>query len=210
MTEASRTPTPDAPAPRSSVVVDTNAVVKVSKRPVFIAVAVVLAFVAFTVVWFATRSSDDYQPGRVAQGFLDAIDRSGAHATPSAAELRCIDDAGQGIDASIFEADDLNLMGGATTNDPRLQEFAGKVFDDCLTKASRVALLASGLTQGGDVTGEQAECLATKWDDAFVAGGGYKKAFGAGENGLSSMMLAVFGAMGECGIDMNFGDGSTP
>ena len=61
-----------------------------------------------------------------------------------------------------------------------------------------------------DVTDDQADCLATKWDDAFVAGGGYKKAFDAGENGLSSMMMAVFGAMGECGVDLNFGDGSTP
>ncbi len=189
----------DAPTPSpASVVVDTNAMVKKSRPGVIIAVLAVVAFVAFSVVWFATR--DSYQPGPAARAVVQGMDEAGIDASLSDEQLRCIDEAYGDIAPELAEEggfDPLNSMG----DDPEMDRLTGRVLDDCFDKDTRVAAMAASMVADGSATEEQADCAATALDDAFVDAGGYEATF-SDSDALMGMAFGLLGALGECGIDM--------
>jgi hypothetical protein len=196
------TSVPVAPASRS-VVLETNAVVKISKRPIYLAVAAVVAFVAFSVTWFAVKGSDEYQPGPLAQGFVDELKAQGGSTAATDAELRCIDDRGEGIDPDFFLRESFDVLEASDATAVE-QEYVAIVLDECLSKPTRVALLASGMDDDGSVTNEQATCLASAIDDAVIDAGGYRLMAGDEPSDAVSEALftALFAAMAECGLDV--------
>lgn len=194
------TPAPGA-APAPSVVIDRDAKVAISKRPLFLAIAAVVAFVAFTVVWFAVQ--EDYEPGVVAKSFLAQIEQHGIDADPTDDELRCIDDSAEGIDPTFFTEGGVDVLDGVDVGEAETA-FAVKVLDVCMRKPTRVALLASGMAEDGTLDAEQATCLAGKLDDVVVEQGGYATLIGAEDSpeAATSMLSVIFTGMGECGIDL--------
>ena len=188
-----------APQPADSVILDTNAEVKKSRTPMIIGAVVVIALVAF-VVWFATRSEDKYKPGPAAQGLVDGLARQGIDVKLSDSSLKCVDDTLKGVDPSVFDTVD-PLSTGDSSDDPEQNRLMGKMFDDCLSRETRIALFAEGMTQDGSATEEQATCAAEALDSAIVAGGGYESMMSDPE----SMLGIVFGVLADlekCGIDM--------
>ncbi|MEQ1700103.1 MAG: hypothetical protein ABMA25_08335 [Ilumatobacteraceae bacterium] len=195
------TPTPEAPQPpTTSVVIDRNAQVAVSRRPMYVAIAAVVAFAAFTVVWFAAR--DEYEPGPAAKSFLSALADSGVAADPEDDELQCIDDSADGLDPSFFADGGLDVLGGEQVDEAQ-QAFAIKVLDECLNQPSRVALLASGMSEDGSLNSEQATCLAGKMDDAIVGNGGYASLIEMGDSSEAAgeLVSVIFSSMATCNID---------
>lgn len=186
-----------------SVVVESNAKVHVSKWPLWAALGVVAALVVFTVVWFAANGEDDYTPGPVAQGLLDGLEGQGVNANLAPSELKCVDDAG-----AKYDIDPAMFAGGVDVLDvePSADEqaFVGVMMDDCLTRNTRVDIIAQGMlgdADMSDVTEAQARCVGEKMDDAITDAGGYgtlaedpEAAFG--------LVFGIFGSLGECGIDM--------
>lgn len=207
----SDTPTPEAaPTSSASVVIDHNAKVAVSRRPVYLAVAAVVAFVAFTVVWFAVKSKDDYQPGPVAKGFVGFLDEHHVKAEVQDSELKCIDDNSDGIPADFFDNESFDALDG-TSADARSEEFGITLLDECLQRPSRVAMLAAGMAEDGSLDAEQADCFAGRIDDYVIGAGGYRVLSEASDDdsqAASDLLGVVFGAMAECGLDLSQLSGS--
>ena len=191
---------PEAPPP--SVILDTNAEVKKSRLPLIIGAVVVIALVAF-VVWFATRSEEKYKPGPAAQGLVDGLAEQGIDVKLSDASLKCVDDTLKGVDPSVFATVD-PLSVGDSTDDPEQNRLMGKMFDDCLSRDTRIALFADGMAQDGTATGEQARCAAETLDDAIVRGGGYESMMSDPESMLG-IVFGMFADLEKCGIDMGGG-----
>jgi hypothetical protein len=186
--------TPPAPV---SVVLDTNATVAISHRPIYMAIAAVLAFVLFSALWFAARESDDYVPGPVAQALLDAIRADGGDVAIPGEELACVDRAGTGIDPDDLR-NGIQLTDASLTSAER--DFIGTVYDDCFSRDTRVALFAENVTFAGEpVTGEKALCVGERLDDAVMRNGGYT-ALADGPGGQVTFIESMLGAMAGCGV----------
>lgn len=192
-------PLPDPQAAPDSVLLDTNAEVKKSRTPMIIGAVVVVALVAF-VVWFATRSEDKYKPGPAAQGLIDGLAEQGIDVKLSDSSLKCVDDTLKGVDPSVF-AGSVDPLGGDSSDDPEQNRLMGKMFDDCLSRATRVALFADGMTKDGTATADQAQCAAETLDDAIVGGGGYEAMMSDPESMLG-IVFGMFAELEKCGIDM--------
>lgn len=194
--------TPDLPAPdaprSSSVVLDTNATVKKSRLGVIVAVVAVVAFVGFSVAWFATR--EDYTPGPAAQAVLKGMEEAGVDIELSDDQLRCIDDLAEGIDPAVFETNGIDPM-NSIGEDAEYDRIAGRMLDDCFDKATRVALFGASLVADGTATEEQADCAGTALDDAFLDAGGYEATFTEPDQ-MMGLFFGLFGAMSACGIDL--------
>lgn len=183
-----------------SVVIDRDAKVAISKRPVYLAIAAVVAFVAFTVVWFAVQ--EDYEPGVVAKSFLAQIEEKGIDADPTDDELRCIDDSAEGMAPTFFTDGGLDVLDGTDTSDATTA-YAVKVLDECMSKPTRVAFLAAGMAEDGSMNAEQATCLAGKLDDVVVESGGYATIIGSETpQAATALFSVIFTGMAECGIDL--------
>jgi len=182
-----------------SVVLDRNVTVRVSKRPQLLAVAAVVAFAAFTVIWFAARGDDgyaNYKAGPVARSFVEAQREAGASVDLSGEELACIDRVGARIDPADL-AEGFNFTDAATKDDVR--EFGGKVYDDCLSRETRVSLFAGSMNYlGRPVTGDAAICAATKLDDAILEAGGYRQLASGDMDVRLGFVQVMFGAFAEC------------
>ncbi|MEI7547306.1 MAG: hypothetical protein WCK21_04520 [Actinomycetota bacterium] len=184
-----------------SVVIDANATVKQSRLPFYVAAVAVVALAAFTVIYFTTRdSADDYKPGPVALAVADSMKTSGLDLRLSGAEMKCIDQAGKGIDPQTIKDTSFDKLD--TGADPDFAAFAGALFDTCFDQARRVDLFAAGMTADGSATDRQATCAATALDGAVIKAGGYKKLFAAGESEMMTLAFGILGAMSECGIDL--------
>lgn len=187
--------------PQPSVVIDSNATVKKSRLPIFAAAAVVVALVAFTVVYFVTKDSGEYKPGPVAQSMLDSLQSEGIEIELSDDELKCIDREGEGIDPELIANGTLDTIDA--TENPELAAFAGKVYDKCFERASRIDLFAAGMVADGSGTPEQAQCAAAALDDAVMDAGGFEALLGdEGGEQLMGLVFGLMGAMAECGIEM--------
>ena len=186
-----------APAP-ASVVVETNADVKKSHLGVIIAIVAVIAFVGFSVVWFATR--EGYEPGPAAQAVIKGMRDAGIDAELSDDQLQCIDDLFAGSDPSLIGGgsfDPLNSIG----EDPESDRLSGQMLDDCFDKDTRIAAFAASMVADGSATAEQADCAAAVFDDAFVDAGGYEATFSDPDQ-MAGLAFGLFGALAECGIDV--------
>ena len=186
-----------------SVVIESNAKVHVSKWPLWAALGVVAALIVFTVVWFAANGEDDYTPGPVAQGLLDGLEGQGVNVNVAASELKCVDDAGAkyDIDPAMF-SDGVDVLDVDPT--PAQQEFVGVMMDDCLTRSSRVDIIAQGMLGDADmdgVTEAQARCVGEKMDDTIIDAGGYGS-LAEDPEAAFGLVFGIFGSLGECGIDM--------
>ena len=74
----------------------------------------------------------------------------------------------------------------------------GKMFDDCLTRATRLAAIDDSLASSDLGTDEQRVCAADKFDTLVADNGGYVKVL-TDEVDISNETLALFD---ECGIDL--------
>lgn len=193
----SDTAAPSGPS-TSSVVLDTNATVKSSRIAVIMATVAVFAFVAFSVVWFATR--DGYEPGPAASALLDSLERQEVDVELSDAELECVDEVMEGVDPSVFSDNPVDPL-SVDPNDPEAAAQAGRMFDECFVQQTRIAVFAAGMTSDGTTTPEQADCAAKVFDDAIMGAGGYGE-FLSGSEEMMGMMFGLFGALEECGIDI--------
>jgi len=183
------------------VVVNANATVKKSRLGIIAAAVVVLGLVAFSVVYFATRDSDDdYQPGPVAQAMLDSMAEEGVAPQLSGSQLRCVDDAGKGIDPAMISGGALDTLD--LEQDPEMAAFVGAVYDDCFDRDTRIDLFAAGMVADGSGTAEAAQCAATALDDAVLKAGGYTEMFSGSGEALMSLVFGMIGTMAECGIEM--------
>lgn len=187
------------PAPSgASVVIETNATVKKSRLWVIVAVLAVVAFAAFSAVWFATR--EDYQPGPAARAIVSGMSEAGIDADIPDDQLRCIDEVYGDIVPTATEAggfDPLNSMG----DDPESDRLMGRVLDECFDKETRVTAIAASMVADGSATEEQADCAATALDDAFVDAGGYEAAFSDTDE-LMGLAFGLLASLSECGIDL--------
>ncbi|MDO8390454.1 MAG: hypothetical protein Q7V57_08200 [Actinomycetota bacterium] len=186
--------------PEPSVVIDSNATVKKSRLPIFAAAAVVVALVAFTVVYFVTNDTEDYKPGPVATGVLRSLETSGAEIELTSDQLRCIDDAGKGIDPATFDDPDWQPLDD--TSDADMAAFVGTMMDDCLTQTNRIDAYASSFVADGSGTPEASKCAAEKMDEAIMSAGGYTVLLSEGQDALLAVIFGLMGAMAECGISM--------
>lgn len=189
------------PPPVSSVVLDTNAKVKRSHLPFTIAGVLVVAFAAYSVVWFATRD-DAYQPGPAASAVVQGLSNADLALELSGTELKCID--------TTFAGADLTELAGAY--DPfgidlseDLLDRTFTMFDDCLERSSRLDLLAASLKASDLGTDDQRRCAAEKYDALVLDNGGYHTVM-VGTVDLGDSTLAVFT---DCGIDVFGGSGSS-
>jgi hypothetical protein len=191
-----------------SVVIDRDAKVAISKRPLFLAIAGVVAFAAFTVVWFAAQ--EDYEPGPAAKAFLASFAEKDVDVDPDDDELRCIDDIAGDLDPTFFTDGGLDVLGGAEVDDAQ-KAYAVKVLDDCLRKPSRVALLATGMSEDGSLDREQQTCLAGKVDDAVMESGGYAMLIDMDESSdaAGELVSVIFSSMGACNVDFGQMTGSS-
>ncbi len=192
-------PTGSPEMPLSSVVVDSNATVKKSHWGVIVAVVVVLAFVAFSVVWFATRdSTEDYKAGPAAQALLASMHESDVDVPLSGEELKCIDKLFAGVDPALLSDQDFDPM---NSDDPEMVARGGKLFDDCLERQTRIDIMAAGAISDGSTTKEQAQCAGKVIDDAILAAGGYSDLM-ADDSAFSTLVFGLFASLAECGIDL--------
>lgn len=207
----------DAPAPtpapqRPSVVIETNSKVAMPKWHIYTALGVVAALVVFTVVWFVANKEEDYTPGPWSQALLDAGEEQGFAFDFPNSELKCIDEAGAryDIDPEEFFAegtDPLDTVDPFSEPDEAQTEFTVTMFDDCLSRASRVDLFAQSFRadsgeDGMDVTDEQAECVGAALDDTIVDAGGYRALMEDPENAMG-IVFGLFSALEGCGIEMS-------
>lgn len=199
------TPSSEAPqSPATSVVLDTNAKVSISRRPVYLAIAAVVAFVAFTVVWFAVTAKDDYRPGPLANGFVASLKEHDLDVDMQDDELRCIDEKGTAVADDYFESESFDPL-AETVGGEAEQAFGVVLLDECLERPSRIALLAGSMAEDGSIEPDQASCLAGKIDDFIVESGGYGLlADGSMDSAsvASDLFGVMFGGMAECGIDL--------
>lgn len=194
-------PPPNGSTPTSSVVIDSDASLPPTNRGAIVAIVVGVLLVGAFVVWLvAAGGEDDYEPGPVAQAFVKGFEESGIDAELSGDELQCIDEAGEGLDPTLFESEALDVLGEMP--DPETIEAVGTMFDDCLHKETRVAMFTSSLTEEGDLDEEQASCIAEKIDDAFMEAGGYSQLLAGGEGEMGDVVFSMFGAFGECGVEL--------
>lgn len=201
----SEIPSPTSAAPTSSVVVDSNVRMPSTNRGLIAAIAVAAVLVAAFVVWLVTAGDGGtYEPGPVAQALVKSFEKSGAKVDLSNDELRCIDDKGKDIDPKTFENESIDVLGnGGDMPDEKTLAAVGVIFDDCLQTSSRVELFSSSFKgEDGKITDEQATCIATAFDKAFVDAGGYEKVFGQGEQAMGSMVMSIFGSLMACGVDL--------
>jgi hypothetical protein len=192
---------PPPPAPVSSVVLDTNAKVSKSHLPLIIAGVLVVAFAAYSVVWFATRDAA-YQPGPAATAVVQGLSNADLGVEFSGGELKCID--------TTFAGADLTELAGAY--DPfgvdlseDLLDRTFTMFDDCLEQASRLDLLTASLKASDLGTDDQRRCAAEKYDALVLDNGGYHAVM-VDYVDLGDKTLAVFT---DCGIDILGGSDST-
>jgi hypothetical protein len=192
---------PNAPQPATtSVVVDTNAKVKVPHTGILVAAVVAVALVAFSGVWFAVHDNNSYEPGEFAKGMMASVEQSGADVQFSDDELRCVDDAGKGLDPALFDGASMDMVGGLGANQDAMASI-GRVMD-CITGEHRVAISVASLLESGFSDDEAAiMCLAEAEDAAFVDAGGYEAVLSSPQGGMTELMSSVFGAITECGID---------
>jgi hypothetical protein len=185
--------------PEPSIVIDPNATVKKSRWGVIVAVVVVLAFVAFSVVWFATRdSSDGYKAGPAAQALLDSMHSADINVPLSGKELKCIDELYAGVDLALLRDQTFDPM---NSDDPELAALGGKLFDDCLERQTRIDILAAGMTQDESATAEQKQCAGKVVDDAILGAGGYV-ALMADDSAFSTIVMGLFASLAGCGLDL--------
>lgn len=195
-------PSPNGPAPTSSVVIDTDTKMPATNRGLIAAAVVAAVLVGTFVVWIvASGGDDDYEPGPVAQAFVRSVEESGADVELSTKELACIDDEGAGLDPELLTDDSFELF-GENLPDAETIEIAGTIFDECLSRETRVALFASSMAAEGDLDVAQATCVGEALDDVFLDAGGYGEVFKAGEDAMGTAMFSIFGALGERGLDL--------
>ena len=190
---------PPAPVP-SSVIIDTNATVKVRRWPLYAGMAVAAAFAAYFVVSLTVGSSESYEPGPAATELLDALERQDLEASLNDEQLRCVDDAAVGIDPEQLAGAALDPLSGES-DDPALAAFGGTVMDDCLTKANRVEILSLQLV-GGALTEEQAACLSGEVDDVVTDAGGYTAMLEGDPTVQGAVSGALMGALEACEVSM--------
>lgn len=193
-------PSPNGQAPTSSVVIDTDTKMPATNRGLIAAIVVAAVLVGAFVVWIVAAGSD-YEPGPVAQAFMRSVEESGADVDLSTEEMACIDDEGAGIDPELLTDDSFELF-GENMPDAETIEIAGTIFDECLSRDTRVALFAGSMAAEGDLDVEQAACVGEALDDVFLDAGGYGEVFKAGEDAMGTAMFSIFGALGECGLDL--------
>ncbi len=197
-------PSPDAQVPpnlpASSVVLDTNATVNKSHLPLIITGVLVVAFAAYSVVWFATRDAA-YQPGPAAKAVVQGLTSADLGVELSGTELKCID--------TTFAGADLTELAGAY--DPfgidlseDLLDRTFTMFDDCLERSSRLDLLAASLQASDLGTDDQRRCAAEKYDALVLDNGGYHAVMVEYAD-LGDSTLAIFT---DCGIDVLGDSGS--
>lgn len=195
-------PSSNGPAPTSSVVIDTDTKMPATNRGLIAAIVVAAVLAGAFVVWVvAARSDDDYEPGPVAQAFVRSVEESGADVELSTKELSCIDKEGASLDPELLTDDSFELFGENTPDEETL-EIAGTIFDECLSRDTRVALFAGSMAAEGDLDVEQATCVGEALDDVFLDAGGYGVVFKAGEDAMGTAMFSILGALGECGLDL--------
>jgi len=160
----------------------------------------------FSVVWFARVDDDlaNYKPGPVASAFLDAMQTSasGVDVHVTNVELKCLDDAGAGIDPGELDQH-LDISDPALSDE--MKEFAGKAFDECLTRDTRIALLAQSVSFAGkQITGDEAVCVATRMVDLIEGQGGFASLiedFGTAAN--ADVLTGMFAAFGACDVSIS-------
>lgn len=182
---------PDAP---STVVIDTNATVKRSHVGLIVGALVVVALAAFSVVWFATRESDTYEPKAEAQAVLAGLVEAEITVEFSNDELRCIDDAFGGVDLGDLEGA-YDPFGGEMSED--VTDRTGTMLE-CIERPTRIELIADSMTASDLGTPEQMACAADKFDTLVLDNGGYVQVI-TDEVDISDATLNVFA---ECGIDL--------
>lgn len=192
------------PVPRpGSVVIDTNAKVKISRWPLIVPIVVVAALVAFTVVWFATRDDSPYEAGPAATAFVAGFVGTGEGASEQVQlterELKCIDDAFADVDEDEYDRgfDPMYVFG----NSAALRESTGRALDECLDRDSRIELLAASLVNDGTAEGEDVVCMAEAFDAAVVDGEGYAPLF-TDEEAMGELLFDLFEAFEDCGVSL--------
>lgn len=194
--------TPPAASPQSSVVIDTNAIVKKSRLPLIISVLVVLGLAAFTIVYFATHEgTQPYKPGPEATAVVQGLAAAGIDGVEfSDDELRCFDATFAGYDVSLIEGG-YDPLAGDLDEDGLAR--SGTLLDDCLQPAHRLTVIAGNIASSGLATAEQAQCVAKGFDGVVMDAGGYTAAFAPDSTDLTDELIAVFS---DCGVDV----GGTP
>lgn len=199
MSDSSPPPVPTPP----SVVIDTNAKVKIPRWPLIVPIVVVAALVAFTVVWFATRDDSPYEAGPAATAFVAGFagegEGEGAQVQLTEREMKCIDDAFADVDEREYDRgfDPMNSFG----NSPAVRESTGRALDDCLDRDSRIELLAASLVNDGTADREGAVCMAEAFDAAVVDGDGYAPLF-ADDDAMGAVVFDLFEAFEDCGVSL--------
>lgn len=182
------------------MVISTNATVSLRRWPAYAGLAVAVAFVAYFVVSLTVDGSESYEPGPAATGLLDSFERQGLEVSLDDEQLRCVDDAAEGIDPALLADSDLDPLGGES-DDPALAALGGFVMDECMTKANRVGILSLQMA-GGALTAEQAECLSGEVDDAVVEAGGYAAMIEGDPAAQAAVSGAMMGALDACNVSM--------
>ncbi len=188
--------------PTSSVVIDSNAKVPRRRWPALLAVLAVLAFVAYSVVWFVT-SDDDYTAGPVAQAWLDNLADSGQQIDTSGYDLACIDDAGAELDPVDITAAEFDLI--SSLGEPDFDAFTSEVYDHCLSRGQRVELLTASLVASDDtIDAEVATCLSEALDDLVDEAGGWNPVIADSEMFFSVVTELMDTRAADCGYELAF------
>ncbi|MEI7548553.1 MAG: hypothetical protein WCK21_10930 [Actinomycetota bacterium] len=196
---------PEAGTHASSVVIDTNATVERSHLSVILSVFVALGLIAFTVVYFAVHDSPNgYTAGPAAKAVLKGLANAEIHVTFTGSELKCIDSTFAGFDLAVFD-DPFDPFDGSGDTDTLTR--AGTMFDHCLQKPGRRAVIAGSMMVDGFATAKQAKCAAAGFDDLVRKNGGYGPLFKNSD--YSTLGADVFTVFGDCGVDASGGTGGT-
>lgn len=193
---------PPVPTPRS-VVIDTNAKVKIPRWPLIVPIVVVAGLVAFAVVWFATRDDSPYEAGPAATafvaGFVGTDEGADEQVQLTERELECIDEAFADVDEDEYDRgfDPMDVF----ANSAAARKSTGRALDDCLDRDSRIELLAASLTNDGTAEGEEAVCMAEVFDAAVVDGEGYTPLF-ADDDAMAELAFDLLEAFEDCGVSL--------
>ncbi|MEQ1700102.1 MAG: hypothetical protein ABMA25_08330 [Ilumatobacteraceae bacterium] len=125
------------------------------------------------------------------------IHEKGSEVVFPGAALACIDRAGTSIDPDV-------VLHGMQLTDPSLSDeervFIGTVYDECFSRATRVAMFAETVTFAGEpVTGEDAVCVAEAVDDSIMQHGGFSSLAGD-VDGQTTLLQRLFAALASCGV----------
>lgn len=195
----------DLPPPQpSSVVIDSNASVKVPKLPQLVGGVVAAVFVVYFVLALALGGPDAYEPGPAAAAMQTALDRLESDRDLTNDEMRCLDDAAAGIDPALIERGAVDPLSVTSMDvDPEVAAFRIAALDECLASESRVALLVASMSEGSEIPADQAECVSVQIDEAIMAAGGYAELERDPEGSMGMVMGVLMPALAECGADLS-------